>query len=123
VKLEGFEPADLPAKFEAGTPPIVSAIGLGTAIDYLQQVGIPAIHEYERLLTVLGCGASLLLRDEALWTPAQTLAAMRERGVTNAGFPPAYLQALARDHSQEGEDDPFALSLSKGGHCPHKSQT
>jgi len=52
VKLEGFEPADLPAKFEAGTPPIVSAIGLGTAIDYLQQVGLPAIHEYERLLTV-----------------------------------------------------------------------
>ncbi|SHN31632.1 non-ribosomal peptide synthetase [Rhizobacter sp. OV335] len=70
---------------------------------------------HERLLTVLGCGASLLLRDEALWTPAQTLAAMRERGVTNAGFPPAYLQALARDHSQEREDDPFALSLSKGG--------
>jgi amino acid adenylation domain-containing protein/non-ribosomal peptide synthase protein (TIGR01720 family) len=70
---------------------------------------------HERLLTVLGCGASLLLRDEALWTPSQTLAAMREHGVTNAGFPPAYLQALARDHSQEGEDDPFALSLSKGG--------
>ncbi|WP_457334930.1 amino acid adenylation domain-containing protein [Rhizobacter sp. P5_C2] len=73
---------------------------------------------HERLLTVLGCGASLLLRDEALWTPAQTLAAMRERGVTNAGFPPAYLQALARDHSQEREDDPFALSLSKGGPEP-----
>src|SRR5262245_31029871 len=51
VKLEGIEPADLPAKFEAGTPPIVSAIGLGTAIDYLRQVGIPAVHEYERLLT------------------------------------------------------------------------
>jgi cysteine desulfurase / selenocysteine lyase len=52
VRLDGFEPADLPAKFEAGTPPIVSAIGLGTAIDYLQQVGLPAIHQYERLLTV-----------------------------------------------------------------------
>jgi non-ribosomal peptide synthase protein (TIGR01720 family) len=74
---------------------------------------------HERLLTVLGCGASLLLRDEALWTPAQTLAAMRERGVTNAGFPPAYLQALARDGSQEREGkNPFALSLSKGGPEP-----
>ncbi|MBL9094263.1 MAG: aminotransferase class V-fold PLP-dependent enzyme, partial [Planctomycetaceae bacterium] len=29
VRLDGFEPADLPAKFEAGTPPIVPAIGLG----------------------------------------------------------------------------------------------
>ena len=35
VRLDGFEPADLPAKFEAGTPPIVPAIGLGAAIDYL----------------------------------------------------------------------------------------
>ena len=36
VRLDGFEPADLPAKFEAGTPPIVPAIGLGAAIDYLK---------------------------------------------------------------------------------------
>ena len=37
VNLDRFEPADLPAKFEAGTPPIVPAIGLGTAIDYLRR--------------------------------------------------------------------------------------
>ena len=36
VRLDGFEPADLPDKFEAGTPPIVPAIGLGAAIDYLE---------------------------------------------------------------------------------------
>jgi cysteine desulfurase/selenocysteine lyase len=51
VTRDGFEPADPPAKFEAGTPPIVSAIGLGVAIDYLQRVGLPAIHHYERILT------------------------------------------------------------------------
>ncbi|MEX0712764.1 MAG: cysteine desulfurase [Pirellulales bacterium] len=51
VKLDGFEPADLPAKFEAGTPPIVPAIGLGTALDYLSRIGMQAIHEHERLLT------------------------------------------------------------------------
>ncbi len=51
VTLEGFEPADLPAKFEAGTPPIVSAIGLGVAVDYLQRFGLAAIHEHERQLT------------------------------------------------------------------------
>ncbi len=44
VRLDGFEPAELPAKFEAGTPPIVPAIGLGAAIDYLNQVGMEAIH-------------------------------------------------------------------------------
>jgi cysteine desulfurase/selenocysteine lyase len=51
VRLEGFEPADLPAKFEAGTPPIVPAIGLGAAIDYLNRVGLEAIHAHEQLLT------------------------------------------------------------------------
>jgi cysteine desulfurase / selenocysteine lyase len=52
VRLDGFEPADLPAKFEAGTPPIVPAIGLGAAIDYLNRIGLDAIHEHERQLTV-----------------------------------------------------------------------
>jgi cysteine desulfurase/selenocysteine lyase len=51
VYLDRFEPADLPAKFEAGTPPIVSAIGLGVAIDYLNQLGLDPIHAYEQELT------------------------------------------------------------------------
>jgi cysteine desulfurase/selenocysteine lyase len=51
VTTEGFEPGDLPAKFEAGTPPIVPAIGLGAAIDYLNQVGLAAIYAHERRLT------------------------------------------------------------------------
>ena len=40
VTLAGFEPLYLPAKFEAGTPPIVPAVGLGAAIDYLNAVGL-----------------------------------------------------------------------------------
>lgn len=51
VRLDGFEAADLPAKFEAGTPPIVPAIGLGAAIDYLQRVGLEQIGQHERRLT------------------------------------------------------------------------
>ncbi len=50
VKLEGFESADLPAKLEAGTPPIVSAIGLGAAIDYLVEIGLPEIQHHEQKL-------------------------------------------------------------------------
>ena len=49
VTLEGFEPAELPAKFEAGTPPIVPAIGLAAAIEYLNAVGMDNIHAYETL--------------------------------------------------------------------------
>jgi cysteine desulfurase/selenocysteine lyase len=45
--------ADLPWKFEAGTPPIAEAIGLGAAVDYLRGVvGIRAIWAHEQELTV-----------------------------------------------------------------------
>jgi cysteine desulfurase/selenocysteine lyase len=50
VTTEGFEPAELPARFEAGTPAIVPAIGLGAAIDYLQSVGMDAVHAHEQAL-------------------------------------------------------------------------
>jgi len=39
-----------PEKFEAGTPDIAGVVGLGAAIDYLFQVGIPAIAAYEHAL-------------------------------------------------------------------------
>jgi cysteine desulfurase/selenocysteine lyase len=44
-----FTPAELPAKFEAGTPPIAPAIALGAAIDYLNLIGLEKVarHEHE----------------------------------------------------------------------------
>lgn len=50
VRKDGFEPAELPAKFEAGTPPIVPAIGLGAAIDYLNAIGLENIARHEHML-------------------------------------------------------------------------
>jgi cysteine desulfurase/selenocysteine lyase len=41
---------DVPFKFEAGTPNIAGAIGLGSAIDYLQEIGLERIHQYEEML-------------------------------------------------------------------------
>ena len=43
--------AELPYKFEAGTPAIGEAIGMGTAIRYLQSIGLDAIHDWEAELT------------------------------------------------------------------------
>ena len=53
VTTEGFTPADLPYKFEAGTPVIVPAIGLGKAIGYLQQIGMQSVRAHELVLTRL----------------------------------------------------------------------
>ncbi len=43
--------ADVPAKFEAGTPPIAQAIGLGFALDYLSHIGMAKIESQETELT------------------------------------------------------------------------
>ena len=43
--------ADVPQKFEAGTPPIVQAIGLGHAIKYINKIGITEIHEHEKRIS------------------------------------------------------------------------
>lgn len=51
VFLERSTYADLPHKFEAGTPAIAEAIGLGAAVDYLSNIGMDKIHAYEAELT------------------------------------------------------------------------
>ena len=43
--------AKVPHRFEAGTPPIVEAIGLGAAVDYLAHIGLDAIHTHEQAIT------------------------------------------------------------------------
>jgi cysteine desulfurase/selenocysteine lyase len=43
--------APIPHKFEAGTPPIVEAVGLGAAIDYLSYLGMERIHDHEQAIT------------------------------------------------------------------------
>ncbi len=53
VTTEGFEPAELPEKFEAGTPPIVEAIGLAAALKYVSAVGLDAIHKHDQQLAQL----------------------------------------------------------------------
>jgi cysteine desulfurase/selenocysteine lyase len=50
VELRKFTPNALPHKFEAGTPAIAEAIGLGAAVDYLQEVGLDNIAAQEHVI-------------------------------------------------------------------------
>ncbi len=50
VTLEGFTPADIPAKFEAGTQPVAEAVGLGAAIEWLKQFDWNDIEQHEQSL-------------------------------------------------------------------------
>ncbi|HUS94219.1 MAG TPA: cysteine desulfurase [Patescibacteria group bacterium] len=51
VTLEGSSWNELPWKFEAGTPSIAEAIGLGAAVNYLDDVGMENIHAHEQFIT------------------------------------------------------------------------
>ena len=51
VYLDHSSWAELPHKFEAGTPAIGEAIGMGAALDYLSALGLERIHAWEQVLT------------------------------------------------------------------------
>jgi len=69
---------------------------------------------HERWLVPFCYGASIVLRDESLWSVEQTYETIREQGVTHAGFPPKYIQQLAEWAAQEGNPPPVWL-YSFGG--------
>jgi cysteine desulfurase/selenocysteine lyase len=51
VDFDGATWNELPYKFEAGTPPIAEAVGLGAAVEYLSGLGMERVREHERALT------------------------------------------------------------------------
>ncbi len=51
VTMERSTYAPVPHKFEAGTPPIVEAVGLGAAVDYLSVLGMDHVHRHEQAIT------------------------------------------------------------------------
>eukprot|EP01034_Spumella_vulgaris_P041585 gene41585-51512_t len=68
----------------------------------------------ERWVVPLLVGGCVVLRPPALWTAAQTLQAMRDMQVNNAGFPTSYLQTLAQ-WAQDHPADRHLRLLSFGG--------
>jgi cysteine desulfurase / selenocysteine lyase len=51
VTMEKSTYADIPSRFEAGTPPIVEAVGLGAAVEYLGHVGMDNVRAHEEAIT------------------------------------------------------------------------
>ncbi|MET8866391.1 cysteine desulfurase [Nonomuraea sp. NPDC004580] len=101
--------APIPHKFEAGTPPIVEAIGLGAAVDYLTEVGMDAIEEHERALTAYALEALRELPGLRVIGP-ETL---EERGGT-VSFT---LEGLHPHDVGQILDDTFGVAVRVGHHC------
>lgn len=63
--------ADVPARFEAGTPAVGDAIGLGAAVDYLSEIGMEHIQAHERLLTGYALEQLKKVPDMVLYGPPE----------------------------------------------------
>ena len=70
VTLEKTTYALPPTRFEAGTPPIAQAIGLGAAVDYLAHLGMPAIAGHERELAAYALEAMATVPGLRIFGPA-----------------------------------------------------
>lgn len=107
VTTSGFEPAALPEKFEAGTPPIVEAIGLEAAIDYVTSLGLDRIEAHERELC------------------ARADAGLREiEGVRIIGPPPEQKSGIVsfvidgvHSHDVAQQLDTRGIAVRAGHHC------
>jgi cysteine desulfurase / selenocysteine lyase len=69
VELTRSTWADLPSKFEAGTPSVADAVGLGAACDYLSEIGMDAIGLHEHVLTTYAYEQMLELPELDIYGP------------------------------------------------------
>jgi cysteine desulfurase/selenocysteine lyase len=110
VRLDGFTPNELPWKFEAGTPPIAEAIGLGAAIAYLEGIGLEAIHAHEARL---GAYAIKRLREtyDELTVYGPEPDPVWRGGVISFGFGDTHPHDVAQILDEEG------ICVRAGHHC------
>jgi cysteine desulfurase / selenocysteine lyase len=107
VRLEGSTWNDLPYKFEAGTPAIAQAIGLGYAVDYLTEVGMDKIHAYEQIITEYALERLAEVPGLTVYGPE----AAKKGGVAAFSFPDIHAHDVAQMLDAEG------VAVRAGHHC------
>jgi len=98
---------ELPHKFEAGTSPIVEAVGLGAAVDYLEAAGLDAIEAYEHELVAYALGRLGEIPGITLYGPP----AERRAGIVSFNLDGIHPHDVAQILDQEG------VAIRAGHHC------
>nr|MBO2472211.1 cysteine desulfurase [Bacillota bacterium] len=105
VTLEGATWADLPHKFEAGTPPIAEAIGLGVAVDYLTALGMENVYRHEQQLVRYAMEQLRRVEGVTIYGPEQ------RGGVVTFNVEGVHPHDLATVLNEEG------IAIRAGHHC------
>jgi len=96
----------LPHKFEAGTPNVAGCIGLGAAIDYVQNIGMESIAEYEKELLAYGTKALMNITGLRLIGTAKDKAAIL-----------SFILPNIHPHDLGTLLDEEAIAVRTGHHC------
>ena len=110
VKLTGATWADLPAKFEAGTPDIAGIVGLGAAVKYLKSIGMESIHEHEKEILKYALEKMTVLEKEGLITLYGPEAEIR-------GGTVAFNVVGVHAHDTAQVLDSYGVAVRSGQHC------
>jgi len=107
VRLEKTTWGELPHKFEAGTAPMAEAVGLGAAIDYLQDVGFDAIAQHEHELAAYALGRLSEVPGITLYGPP----ADRRAGIVSFNLDGIHPHDVAQILDMQG------VAIRAGHHC------
>ena len=99
---------EVPAKFEAGTPPIAEAVGLHAALDYVERWGVAEIREHERTLTDLALGRLLEEPEVTVFGPHH---ATERTGLVSFALAGVHPHDVAQVLDESG------IAVRAGHHC------
>lgn len=111
VFLDHSTYADVPHKFEAGTPAIAEAIALGAAVDYLTTIGLDKIHAYEQELTAYLFERLATLPEARVYGPQPD-----EYGAGRAALA-SFTTGAVHPHDLSTILDQSGIAIRAGHHC------
>ena len=108
VKLYESRWAEVPHKFEAGTPPIAEAIGFGAAVEYLQKIGMDAVREHEVEITGYALKQLEQVPDIKIYGPSDT---------SKRGGAVSFTLSDIHPHDMATILDEQGIAVRAGHHC------
>ncbi len=108
VTMTGATWASAPKKFEAGVPNMAQAVGLAAGLEYLSEVGLPSIHNWEMQLT-----------DHAIrgLNSIEGVKVIGPQGIENRGGVISFVIAGLHPHDVGQVMDQYGVAVRTGHHC------